>query len=78
MRFTINSLAICLARARIANPRQRGATVNISANEIRNANRILHKATINAGAPNQKVILAPKPIKMEWSLQRHQVLLPGR
>ncbi len=25
MRFTINSLAICLARARIANPRQRGA-----------------------------------------------------
>ncbi|MBU1368258.1 MAG: hypothetical protein KJ578_09205 [Bacteroidetes bacterium] len=24
MKFTINSLAICLARARIANPRQRG------------------------------------------------------
>jgi RHS repeat-associated protein len=54
------------------------ATVNISSNEISNANRILHKATINAGAPNQKVILAPKPIKMEWSLQRHQVLFPGR
>jgi hypothetical protein len=54
------------------------ATVNISANEISNANRILHKATINAGAPNQKVILAPKPIKMEWSLQRHQVLSPSR
>jgi len=51
------------------------ASISVSEKDI-SRQKPFYAAGIIAGAPNSKVVISPRPIKMEWNLQRNPIYLP--